>query len=41
MNIVETINMISRAVTAFGDLAMLVLIALIAIASRGEKVERQ
>lgn len=41
MNIVETICMVSRSVTAFGDLAMLVLIALIAIASRCEKGERE
>ena len=36
MNIVETINMISRAVTAFGDLAIDCLDR-----HRGEKVERQ
>lgn len=41
MTIVETIGLISSAVTAFGDLLMMLLILGIAIASRCEKVERE
>jgi len=41
MNILEIIGMISRAVTAFGDLAMMLLIIGIAIASRCDKGEKE